>query len=64
MLQELLISGLPDIDVEDWENNTEYSGAYSTDSPVICVRNCTYKKRVDMHGVWMCNHTVLKIMCH
>jgi E3 ubiquitin-protein ligase HACE1 len=32
---ELLISGLPDIDVDDWKRNTDYSGSYTTDSPVI-----------------------------
>ena len=31
---ELLISGLPDIDVEDMRRNTEYTG-YRVDSPVI-----------------------------
>ncbi|KAI8866999.1 putative ubiquitin ligase tom1p [Ramicandelaber brevisporus] len=29
---ELLISGLPDIDVDDWRNNTEYHGGYSASS--------------------------------
>jgi hypothetical protein len=36
-LQELLISGLPDIDVEDWQENSEYSSGYSVDTPVIKV---------------------------
>lgn len=31
---ELLISGLPDIDIDDWKNNTEYQG-YSHSSPQI-----------------------------
>jgi hypothetical protein len=31
---ELLISGMPDIDVDDWKNNTEYSG-YTVSSPQI-----------------------------
>ncbi|KAI9741181.1 MAG: hypothetical protein M1834_002894 [Cirrosporium novae-zelandiae] len=31
---ELLISGLPDIDVDDWKNNTEYHN-YSASSPQI-----------------------------
>ncbi|KAJ1953679.1 E3 ubiquitin-protein ligase tom1, partial [Dispira parvispora] len=31
---ELLISGLPDIDVDDWKNNTEYHG-YTTAAPQI-----------------------------
>ena len=36
-VQELLISGLPDIDVCDWKKNTDYTGSYLIDSPVICV---------------------------
>ncbi|OMJ30040.1 E3 ubiquitin-protein ligase TOM1-like [Smittium culicis] len=32
---ELLISGMPDIDVDDWRNNTEYQGGYSPASPQI-----------------------------
>jgi E3 ubiquitin-protein ligase HUWE1 len=31
---ELLICGLPDIDVDDWRNNTEYYG-YTSTSVVI-----------------------------
>ena len=31
------MSGLPDIDVEDWEKNTEYSG-YDEDSDIVKVR--------------------------
>lgn len=31
---ELLISGLPDIDIDDWKNNTEYQG-YTSSSPPI-----------------------------
>ncbi|KAI8637213.1 hypothetical protein BD408DRAFT_447787 [Parasitella parasitica] len=31
---ELLISGLPDIDIDDWKNNTEYQG-YAASSPPI-----------------------------
>lgn len=32
---ELLISGLPDIDIDDWKANTEYQGGYSQGSPQI-----------------------------
>ncbi|KAI7881687.1 hypothetical protein K492DRAFT_194128 [Lichtheimia hyalospora FSU 10163] len=32
---ELLISGLPDIDIDDWKNNTEYQGGYSSNSAQI-----------------------------
>jgi E3 ubiquitin-protein ligase HUWE1 len=31
---ELLISGLPDIDIDDWKNNTDYTG-YTSSSPQI-----------------------------
>lgn len=31
---ELLISGLPDIDIDDWKNNTEYEGYTSGSAPV------------------------------
>ncbi|KAI8978993.1 hypothetical protein BDB01DRAFT_852215 [Pilobolus umbonatus] len=31
---ELLISGLPDIDIDDWKNNTEYQGYTASSSPV------------------------------
>ncbi|KAI7908284.1 uncharacterized protein BX663DRAFT_482482 [Cokeromyces recurvatus] len=31
---ELLISGLPDIDIDDWKNNTEYQGYTSSSPPV------------------------------
>ena len=31
------MSGLPDIDVEDWQSNTEYSGSYDTGTPIITV---------------------------
>ena len=35
--QELLMSGLPDIDVEDWEKNTEYSSGYDEQSDIVKV---------------------------
>ena len=35
-LQELLMSGLPEIDVEDWKSNTEYTG-YNEDNCVVKV---------------------------
>lgn len=31
---ELLISGLPDIDIDDWKNNTEYQGYNASSAPV------------------------------
>ncbi|KAJ2487907.1 E3 ubiquitin-protein ligase tom1 [Coemansia sp. RSA 2320] len=32
---ELLISGMPDIDVDDWRNNTEYHGGFNSGSAQI-----------------------------
>ncbi|KAI3653085.1 hypothetical protein MP228_002510 [Amoeboaphelidium protococcarum] len=32
---ELLISGIPDIDIDDWKNNTEYRGGYTASSPQV-----------------------------
>lgn len=32
---ELLISGLPDIDIDDWMQHTNYSGGYERESPQI-----------------------------
>ncbi|KAJ2307926.1 E3 ubiquitin-protein ligase tom1, partial [Coemansia sp. RSA 2705] len=32
---ELLISGMPDVDVDDWRNNTEYHGGYNSSSAQI-----------------------------
>ena len=31
------MSGLPDIDVEDWEQNTEYSSGYDEQSNIVKV---------------------------
>lgn len=36
-LQELLLSGMPEIDVEDWFRNTEYTSGYSDQEPVVQV---------------------------
>lgn len=36
--QELLMSGLPDIDVEDWETNSEYGSGYDENSDIIKVQ--------------------------
>ncbi|ETO18353.1 E3 ubiquitin protein ligase upl2 [Reticulomyxa filosa] len=32
---DLLICGMPDIDIVDWQNNTQYFGRYTKDSPQI-----------------------------
>lgn len=49
---ELLISGLPDIDIDDWKNNTEYQN-YSPSSPQIqwfwrAVRSFTQEERAKL----------------
>lgn len=35
--QELLLSGMPEIDVQDWCKNTEYTSGYDPEEPVIQV---------------------------
>ena len=35
-VQELLLSGMPEIDLEDWKSNTNYT-CYSADTPVVQV---------------------------
>lgn len=35
--QELLLSGMPEIDVQDWCQNTEYTSGYDPQEPVIQV---------------------------
>ena len=44
--QELLLSGLPEIDVEDWQKNTEYSSGYQEDTQVIKVGRTTERNDV------------------
>lgn len=39
-VQELLLSGMPEIDVMDWKRNTEYTSGYDLEEPVIQV--CSY----------------------
>ena len=38
---ELMLSGLPEIDLEDWKVNTDYSG-YTNEDTVIKVRIDAY----------------------
>ena len=38
---ELMLSGLPEIDLEDWKENTVYSG-YSTEDSVVQVTQCLF----------------------
>ncbi|MED6291194.1 E3 ubiquitin-protein ligase [Characodon lateralis] len=50
-LQELLLSGMPEIDVEDWCTNTEYTSGYDPEDPVIqwfweVVRSLTQEEHV------------------
>ncbi|XP_067305477.1 E3 ubiquitin-protein ligase HACE1 isoform X2 [Pseudorasbora parva] len=48
---ELLLSGMPEIDVMDWKRNTEYTSGYDLQEPVIqwfweVVENLTQEERV------------------
>ncbi|KAJ8290876.1 hypothetical protein GJAV_G00018710 [Gymnothorax javanicus] len=48
---ELLLSGMPEIDVTDWNRNTEYTSGYDLDEPVIqwfweVVKSLTQEERV------------------
>uniref|UniRef100_A0A2K6F7G0 E3 ubiquitin-protein ligase HACE1 n=1 Tax=Propithecus coquereli TaxID=379532 RepID=A0A2K6F7G0_PROCO len=48
---ELLLSGMPEIDVSDWIKNTEYTSGYEREDPVIqwfweVVENITQEERV------------------
>lgn len=48
---ELLLSGMPEIDVQDWYKNTEYTSGYDTQEPVIqwfweVVQSLTQEERV------------------
>ena len=33
----MLLSGLPEITVSDWQDNTEYAGGYDEETPVVQV---------------------------
>lgn len=49
---ELLISGVPDLDLDDWKNNTEYRG-YTSTSPQIqwfwrCLRSFDQEERAKL----------------
>lgn len=37
--KELLLSGMPEIDVNDWIKNTEYTSGYEREDPVIQVKS-------------------------
>uniref|UniRef100_H2LGP3 E3 ubiquitin-protein ligase HACE1 n=1 Tax=Oryzias latipes TaxID=8090 RepID=H2LGP3_ORYLA len=48
---ELLLSGMPEIDVEDWFRNTEYTSGYSDQEPVVqwfweVVKGLTQEERI------------------
>lgn len=49
---ELLISGVPDIDIDDWKNHTEYRGYTSVSAPVQwfwrAVRSFTQEERAKL----------------
>ena len=42
--QELLMSGLPEVDMNDWEKNTTYANGYDVESPVIVVSKYEYSQ--------------------
>nr|XP_046171611.1 LOW QUALITY PROTEIN: E3 ubiquitin-protein ligase HACE1-like [Oncorhynchus gorbuscha] len=49
--KELLLSGMPEIDVQDWHRNTEYTSGYDLEEPVIqwfwkVVESLTQEERV------------------
>uniref|UniRef100_A0A9J8C5H2 E3 ubiquitin-protein ligase HACE1 n=1 Tax=Cyprinus carpio carpio TaxID=630221 RepID=A0A9J8C5H2_CYPCA len=49
--KELLLSGMPEIDVMDWKKNTEYTSGYDLQEPVVqwfweVVENLTQEERV------------------
>jgi len=45
-LQELLLSGVPDIDVEDWKKNTSYQAGFTADDETI-------KVSIPMHLIFL-----------
>ena len=56
-LKELLMSGLPEIDPNDWQANTEYSGEdYNEDHPVIKVNAL-----LEVYGNLLPTHRSLKV---
>ena len=36
------MSGLPEVEINDWEKNTTYANGYDIESPVIMVRKFFY----------------------
>lgn len=54
--QELLLSGMPEIDVMDWKKNTEYTSGYDLQEPVIQVQYSIsisiYKTIMLLHRDW------------
>lgn len=47
LLKELLLSGMPEIDVNDWLNNTEYTSGYERGDQVIQVNFFFFLNSVD-----------------
>ena len=54
IMQELMLSGLPSIDITDWKKNTEYNGFFEND-PVIQVMFNKYCIRL--------RHLFLNLIC-
>ena len=59
--QELLLSGLPEIDVEDWQRNTEYSSGYQEDTQVIKVGKTTEDMMVVDRSQVLSSHPVHEV---
>jgi hypothetical protein len=38
------MSGLPEVDMNDWEKNTTYANGYDVESPVIVVSKYEYSQ--------------------
>ena len=39
------MSGLPQVDLDDWEQHTTYANGYDVESHVIMVSACIYRKK-------------------
>ena len=59
--QELLLSGLPEIDVEDWQRNTEYSSGYEEDTQVIKVGKTAEDMMIVGRSQVLCSHPVHRV---
>jgi len=56
------LSGLAEIDVEDWQRNTEYSSRYQEDTKVIKVGKTTEDMMVVDRSQVLSSHSVHKYL--